>query len=270
MLKRTAKFVGLTVALMMALSLLPAASASADSDLLTATLTTTSPQVTGGQPLVGCNSVWSGGTFYYGTATYNVPSDGVYTIDDYGSANGYFDGWLVLYNGAFDPADPLTNCVAAVDEHASVTLLAGGYTVVLMNHVSGTTGTVEFTMLPASPWFEGYRDGRINYAEVYSPVALYAIPTSSGAYNLDIYRIGSNGGTLALTIGADQIAAALATPGLVSLGATADNFIRVTKLPDGQFLVEAGADAEGKTTYILFDQVCPGYTCASYVTWQTP
>lgn len=60
------------------------------------------------------------------TQVVTVTTTGAYTANDRSAR----DGGFAIYNGAFNPASPATNCVASADDGASWTLTAGTYTLV--------------------------------------------------------------------------------------------------------------------------------------------
>ncbi len=94
------------------------------------TLSAADPVLTAplGNASVGdCTPDASTGSFPYQVVRVKVSAAGTYGMVDTGPG----DGRLGVYDGAFDPANPLTNCVLFVDTNEGFDLAAKTYTVVL-------------------------------------------------------------------------------------------------------------------------------------------
>ncbi|MFC5346087.1 IPTL-CTERM sorting domain-containing protein [Brevundimonas staleyi] len=101
---------------------------------ITVTTTGASPTTTAiyasGQPCV----VGSTAAHAIESVTVTVSTTGAYTVTDMGPS----DGGYAIYNGAFNPAAPATNCIASNDTAVVWTLTAGTYTFVGGPWVNGS------------------------------------------------------------------------------------------------------------------------------------
>lgn len=87
------------------------------------------------------------------TVTVNIPTSGLYMINDLLGSPGISDGALGLYRGTFYPSDPVTNCVATVGDTLTTSLTAGAYTAVLTKYDPNQPGYqvgFSFTPVPAA------------------------------------------------------------------------------------------------------------------------
>src|SRR5262245_54530148 len=67
-------------------------------------------------------------SFHYRVSMISVDVSGDYTFVDQFAPG---DGYIGIYDGPFDPADPGPNCISAIDDEGTVALTAGiGYIVV--------------------------------------------------------------------------------------------------------------------------------------------
>ncbi len=172
--------------------------------------------------------------------------------EPYGAALSVFNG--TNPNGVW-------SLYVADDTATNDGLISGGWGLDIFTTGSGNSGADQF--------FPGYHDGRMNWHEVYSPVALYAEPDGNGDYELHIYRIGPGGGTLALVVTVNMIQSVPEEfEEAILLIQTEDGFIRVYLLPNGKFQIMIGPDDEGKITIIVFDRLCENFACTNYCSWQ--
>lgn len=82
------------------------------------------------------------GTFNYKVVRFRVSATGTYAVADGGAG----DARVGIYSGAFDPAAPLTNCLAFMDVTVDVALTAGTtYTMVQSTGTTATTGAFSVT-----------------------------------------------------------------------------------------------------------------------------
>lgn len=283
------------LSLLLSLVLHPPAVARADSLSLSGRLDTSDPQFDSPGGLSGdhnCTALTGlGPTFYYDAEPFSVDAGGVYTLD---MSSPAYQPYLVLYEYSFDPASPQTNCVQTSTSGGaaiSVPLVAGRpYFLVLTSYLQWQTGDYTAGIngpgnivnghgepqtsppptgrsAPApSGHFPGYRDGRINAFEVYTPAAIYPVDYGTGT-GLHIYRINAAGhGWLALAVSPEQIAAVPEHPVEHTLiAASDDGFVQLYRLTNGALQVNAGPDAGGLVVVTIFDCLQPG--CGPYETY---
>ena len=99
----------------------------------------------------------TGTSVYYQAQTFTVTATGTYNIVSQCVSPASWDNFTILYAGAFDPANPLTNAVIANDDlngaassGFTTTLTAGvTYTLVTTAYANGKTGTFTDTVTPA-------------------------------------------------------------------------------------------------------------------------
>lgn len=103
------------------------------------------PTLTGGRwddGELGCTSQNGDPDHYYTTTTFTPGTSAVYLFIDYREFASSLDIYLGIYDGPFDPANPLANCIANFDDDGAIFLTAGvTYTLVMTNYTSGATGT---------------------------------------------------------------------------------------------------------------------------------
>lgn len=105
-----------------------------------------------------CNIHVVGSPTRFRTTTITVTAAGSYAFSDYIYLGGGNDGSLGIFTGAFDPANPATNCFAGVDDNATYTLPVGTYTLVLtaldgLTQIPGSFGYT-ITGLPQLQWVQ--------------------------------------------------------------------------------------------------------------------
>ena len=89
-----------------------------------------------------CVAGTGSGSYAYEVKFLKVSADGAYAVAD----GGVGDGRVGIYSGVFDPANPVTNCLAFVDVDESVTLAAATtYLIVLSTGTTGATGGFSVT-----------------------------------------------------------------------------------------------------------------------------
>ena len=100
-------------------------------------------------------TVLSGTTVFYKTNTFNVTTEGDYRISDLATSASPWNNFLVIYSGAFDPANPLTNAILATDGpalgDAGVSLIhlpIGPYTLVTTGSAVGNFGPYSISVSP--------------------------------------------------------------------------------------------------------------------------
>lgn len=116
--------------------------------------------ITAGTPLTGgrwdddsasCTSLNGNPNYYFVSTTYTPSVSGYYIYLDGRYDYGTIDIWLAIFNGPFDPANPLVNCIANFDDSGVVYLEAGvTYTIVMSSYSSGNTGAASFLLFGPS------------------------------------------------------------------------------------------------------------------------
>jgi MYXO-CTERM domain-containing protein len=106
----------------------------------------------------GTGSLGSGSTYRYSTYTFTALADGIHQI---GARYSGFDGYLSLYQGAFDANNALTNIIGVDDDSQSpvstggsdmfLNLIAGQSYTVVISHFSTTPQVGTFTSYVAGP-----------------------------------------------------------------------------------------------------------------------
>ena len=240
-------------------------------------LDTSSPTFRRASNCTGLSSV-----SYYATQEFDVSETATYTIEmtDANLAPSEFgpqDTYLLLYNDSFDPADPLTNCLAYNDDIdfpdnvlSGITrlLTAGHYIAVITTYDGTATGTYEgfisggsgeITLgsasppaddpadapaAPALPWDPG--DGRLNP----DPAAPAAVYFDSDA--LKVYLLNDEAkGYEVLSMPATEIMAQCSpTPAANTLIASADEgHVRLYCLSTGEIQLNVNQGAT-ETAYV--------------------
>lgn len=91
--------------------------------------------------VTSCTAGAGAGSYPYQVARVRFSVADVYSVTDAGPGNGR----LGIYDGAFDPAAPLTNCVQFVDTTDGVALQAKTYTVVMSTATTLGYGAYSYT-----------------------------------------------------------------------------------------------------------------------------
>lgn len=249
-----------------------------------------------GNPYTGvhaCTTLQPLSTYSYQAFPFYVSADGSYTITTTAAAMSGGSGlatdtFMILYQGQFNPVNPLTGCLALNDDIGAgifrsqipnYALTANTqYTLVITTYHVGMSGTFSGTIsgpgdvvlglyqAPAQDGapaalqvFRGFEpgDGRINL-QAYAPAAVYCDAANS---RVAIYGIDDAGH------GYEAIFVAYAdlpdTPASNQLIAQFED-IRFFRLSTGEYQVSAGPDAEGKEYMLIFDG-CPASTAAAYL-----
>jgi hypothetical protein len=114
------------------------------------TITAGTP-ITGGRwnnDTIGCTSQTGASSHYYITTTFTPDLSGFYAYVDGYNFMGTMDSYLGIFNGPFDPANPLVNCIANFDDDGLIWLDAGvTYTLVLSTYADGSTGNVTILLI---------------------------------------------------------------------------------------------------------------------------
>jgi hypothetical protein len=224
-----------------------------------------------------CSGLSGVGTaFYYTTRPFTVGVSGAHTFAITSQA---FDSYLFVYRGSFNPASPLTNCVAGDDDSGgslrpriSTNLTAGNYVLVITSFSNGATGAFSGTMegpgigVALVDKFGGFTDGRINRFEPYAQAAIYTAAYGDGT-GLHIYGLddATGVGTLALEVTPAMIAAVPALPAANSLiAATPDGRIALYRLTTGEFQVNTGPNVEGYMDVVIFSELSPLSAYSTY------
>lgn len=221
----------------------------------------------------GCGSLSGTGTaVYYTTRPVTISIGGTHIFE---LTSGFADPYLFLYRDSFNPASPLTNCVASDDDSGvgllpkmTATVPAGNYILVITSFSNGMSGPFSGYMSgPGIGVVISFNDGRINRFEQYAQAAIYAVDYGTGT-GLHIYSIdeATGEGTLALEVTPEMIAAVPEMPAANTLiAATADGRIALYRLTTGEYQVNTGPNAEGYIDVVIFDELSP---LSSYYTYR--
>ncbi len=219
-----------------------------------------------------CDGLSTTGTaVYYTTRSFTVGVSGVHTFE---LTSGFHDPYLFVYRDGFNPASPLTNCVAGDDDSGagllpriSTNLSAGSYVLVITSFNNGATGA--FSGYMAGPGLgigTSFTDGRINRFEAYAQAAIYTTDYADGT-GLHIYGIDdANGmGTLALEVTPAMIAAVPEQPAANTLiAASPDGRVALYRLTTGEFQVNTGPNVEGYMDVVIFSELLPSAAYSTY------
>ena len=84
--------------------------------------------------------------YHYTVATFSVDVTGTYAFTDQLNQTGIEDGYIGIYDGPYDPADPAAGCLAAVDDDDPVPPLTAGttYVIVMSSFNRLATGTFRY------------------------------------------------------------------------------------------------------------------------------
>jgi len=69
------------------------------------------------RPFADCTGASGLGPFRYHTQNFNVTVSGAYTLS---SVQDGWDGYIFVYNGSFDPSQPLVNCIVGNDDDPGI------------------------------------------------------------------------------------------------------------------------------------------------------
>lgn len=175
--------------------------------------------------LTNCSLVAGPVSYNYQAQPFHVDADGIYTLEVTATN---FDIWYVLYQGSFDPANPLANCVTFNDDgggypkariqraltantlYVLVTSRCCGAHGTFTNQISGpgniTLGYLGAGESPTEPPLAPDRlpvrpDDRLNWMNGDTAAVIYS--RSDGANNpaVHVYCVGEDGrGTLGLVV----------------------------------------------------------------------
>ena len=84
--------------------------------------------------------------YHYRVAVFSVDVTGTYAFTDQLNQTGIEDGYIGIYDGPYDPADPAAGCIAAVDDDDPVPPLTAGttYVIVMSSFNRFATGTFRY------------------------------------------------------------------------------------------------------------------------------
>ena len=168
----------------------------------------------------------------YQTVPFTVATAGAYTVTTNYSGPPPFDGFIFLYRGAFNPADPCLNLVALDDDFGSPALensqiagsalVAGGYTLVVTGYDNAEAGAYTGTVVgPSAVTFGGAPTPSLSVTP--SAVAFGAVAVGATAtQNVTITNTGGTTINLASVTytGNASITASAVAPGALAPGAT--------------------------------------------------
>lgn len=227
-----------------------------------------------------CTTLQSASTYGYQAFPFYVSADGGYTLTvTEANLAASSDTFMILYQGSFDPASPLTGCLAVNDDGGGALGLKSQipnyaltantqYTMVISSYGQSRPGTFSGTIsgpgdvllgIYQPEAFRGFEpgDGRINL-QAYAPAAVYCDAANS---RVAIYGIDEAGhGYEAIFV---PYADLPETPVSNQLIAQFED-IRFFRLSTGEYQVSAGPDAEGKEYMLIFDG-CPASSADAYI-----
>lgn len=262
--------------LLLTLILSAASLVSADPLSFAGTLESSDP--TWDRVQLGCSGP-SGQIEWYDTYNFTVSDGGQYTLETTGVVENpadpdNFDPILALYEGAFDPTAPSSNCLKVDDDSGPflnarimVELVAGQtYILVVTQCCDGTapeqSGSYSIGARPSVAGDDvraacAISDGRINRdaQDCAAPVAIYL---SGSPTNIDVYAIdpGSGSGKLAIHLTtADVDAVGVPAENTLLISATnpkTGQLISVYRLNTGEFQLNTTYQ-DGKSYIVVWD-----------------
>lgn len=239
-----------------------------------------------------CSGLQTLSAYGYQAFPFYVSADGSYTLT-VTAANlaGSSDTFMILYQGSFDPASPLTGCLAINDDGGGALGLKSQipnyaltantqYTMVISSFGQNKSGTFSGTIsgpgdvmlglyqppaqdgAPTAPEvFRGFEpgDGRINL-QAYAPAAVYCDAANSRVAIYGIDEAGS--GYPALFVNEADLPPTPTEEQGHLLVAESGN-IRLYRMTTGELQVRNGPDADGKEYAFIWDG-CPATGGTAY------
>lgn len=139
---RLARQLGVTLGVMLPIVvMLDVATAEAAVVALDFTLAASDPLTSG----PACTPPSPEAVYHYRRVGADVDVTGTYVFTDQLSEPGFDDGYIGIYNGPYDPANPTVGCMVVIDDDGNALLTAGTpYVFVLSTFNGGGTGTFRY------------------------------------------------------------------------------------------------------------------------------